>query len=325
MPQTVIITGAAGFVGSNLTQRLLQDGHRVIGVDNMSYGSPANLAAVKGHAGFRFVEGDVCDPAVLAALEGDTIVHLASQKIPRYTNSYRTIEENHRMSSLVIQRALDLGARLVFASTSDVYGKNPRIPFSEESDLVLGPTKVKRWAYAASKIHSEHKIIATGEEKGLRYAILRLFGSYGPNQNLTWWGGPQSVFIGKAFRNEAIELHGDGQQTRTFTYVDDTVQGFMLAITKPEAEGEVFNVASDPSTETTIEGLALLIWRLIRPADLEPKLTFIPYASFGGGYEDVLRRVPDIGKISRMLGFAPRYGLEEGMRLTIDWQRGRTA
>ena len=321
---TTIITGAAGFVGSNLSQRLLKEGHRVIGIDNLSYGSRENLAAIIEHPGFRFIEGDICDAGILAGLEGETIVHLASQKIPRYSNSYRTIEENNVMSSIVIQRALDLGARLVFASTSDVYGKNPSIPFSEESNLVLGPSKVKRWAYAASKIHSEHKIIATGEEKGLRYTIMRLFGSYGPNQNLTWWGGPQSVFIGKAFNNEAIELHGDGQQTRTFTFVEDTVDGFFRAISMPEAEGEILNVASDPATETTIEGLARLIWELIRPGE-EPKLNFIPYATFGGGYEDVMRRVPDIGKISKLLGFKPRFGLEEGLRVTIDWQRGRKA
>ncbi|MBK9174887.1 MAG: NAD-dependent epimerase/dehydratase family protein [Flavobacteriales bacterium] len=324
MPQTVVITGAAGFVGSNLSLRLLRAGHRVIGVDDFSYGNRENLQACIGLPGFRFEERNVTEPKALSDIEGDTIVHLASQKIPRYTNSYRTIEENNVMSSLVIKRALELDARLVFASTSDVYGKNPRTPFSEDSDLVLGPTKVKRWAYAASKIHSEHKIIATGEEKGLHYTILRLFGSYGPNQNLTWWGGPQSVFIAKAFNGEPIELHGDGQQTRTFTFVDDTVQGFVLAVTKPEAAGEIFNVASDPATETTIEGLARLIWGLIRPGE-EPKLTFIPYATFGGGYEDVMRRVPDISKISRALGFVPRFGLEEGMRLTIDWQRGRSA
>lgn len=320
----ILITGAAGFVGSNLTARLLSEGYEVIGIDDFSHGSPQNVGALQDHDRFRFIEGDIRDATLLGRLEADTIVHLASQKIPRYSNSYRTIEDNNEMSTVVIQRALDLGAHLVFASTSDVYGKNPRVPFCEDSDLVLGPTKVKRWAYAASKIHSEHKIIATGEEKGLKYTILRLFGSYGPNQNLTWWGGPQSVFIGKAFLNEPIELHGDGQQTRTFTYVDDTVQGFMLAIGRKEALGEVFNVASDPTTETTIEGLARLIWGLIRPHH-EPKLTFIPYSSFGGGYEDVLRRVPDISRISDMLGFRPRFGLEEGMKLTIDWQRSRTA
>ena len=321
--RTIIISGAAGFVGSNLSKRLLDAGHRVIGVDNFSYGSRSNLEAVLGHERFSFLERDLTEPKALSSVEGDTIVHLASQKIPRYTNSYRTIEENNVMSSLVIKRALELGARLVFASTSDVYGKNPHVPFSEESDLVLGPSKVKRWAYAASKIHSEHKLIATGEEKGLKYTILRLFGSYGPNQNLTWWGGPQSVFIGKALRNETIELHGTGQQTRTFTYVDDTVQGFQLCIEQEAAANEVFNVASDPSTEVTIEQLARLIWKLIRPQDEGPKLTMIPYASFGGGYEDVQRRVPDISKIKALLGFEPKYGLEEGLRRTISWQRGQ--
>lgn len=321
----IIITGAAGFVGSNLSARLIADGHEVIGIDDLSHGCVENISTLRDSDRFRFLHGDLREPGLMKPLEADTIVHLASQKIPRYSNSYRTIEDNNTMSSLVIERALDTGAHLVFASTSDVYGKNPRVPFNESSDLVLGPTMVKRWAYAASKIHSEHKIIANGEEKGLKYTILRLFGSYGPNQNLTWWGGPQSVFIDKAFRNEPIELHGDGQQTRTFTYVEDTVQGFMLAITREEAMGGIFNVASDPSTETTIEGLARLIWSLIRPEDHEPRLTCIPYASFGGGYEDVLRRVPDITRISSMLGFEPRFGLEEGLRLTIDWQRGRTA
>lgn len=321
MSQTIVITGAAGFIGSNLSAALLADGHTVIGIDNFSYGRRENLAGIIGHERFRFIEGDVTDPAMLAKLEGDVLVHLASQKIPRYTNSYRTIEENQLMSGHVIRHCLATGARLVFASTSDVYGKNPNIPFHEESDLVLGPTKVKRWAYATSKVFSEHKIIATGEEKGLKYTILRFFGSYGPNQNLTWWGGPQSVFIERALRNEPIDLHGDGRQTRTFTYVDDTVQGIMRCIASEHAVNEVFNIASDPELEISIADLAALIWRLVRPEDAAPRINYVPYASFGGGYEDVQRRVPDITKIRTRLGFEPRFGLEEGLVRTIAWQR----
>ena len=317
----ILITGVAGFVGSNLTKQLLEDGHSVVGIDNFSYGSASNLSAVAGHPSFTFIEGDVLDPRTMNGLKADTIVHLASQKIPRYSNSYRTIEENNTMSTLVIQRALELDARLVFASTSDVYGKNPAIPFSESSDLVLGPTKVKRWAYAASKIHSEHKIIATGEEKGLRYTIMRFFGSYGPNQNLTWWGGPQSVFIERALRDEAIDLHGDGSQTRTFTYVEDTVQGIVRCIVDERATNEIFNIASDPKVEISIADLATLIWKLVRPHDAKPRINFVPYASFGGGYEDVLRRVPDISKIRELLGFEPHFDLEEGLVRTIAWQR----
>ena len=322
MSRTIIITGAAGFVGSNLALRLLDAGHQVIGIDNFSYGHRRNIVDAKEHPRFRFHERDLCDAASFRELEGDTIVHLASQKIPRYANSFRTIEENQRMTDQVVARCLDLGARLVFASTSDVYGKNPVIPFHEESDMILGHSKVKRWAYAVSKIHSEHKIIATGEEKGLAYTILRLFGSYGPHQNLTWWGGPQAVFIGKALRNDTIELHGTGQQQRTFTYVDDIVQGFQLAIEKEAARNQMFNVASEPSTEVSIEQLARMIWKLIRPQDEGPKLTLIPYTSFGGGYEDVQRRVADISKIRDLLDFAPEFGLEEGLRRTIAWQRG---
>ena len=319
----VLLTGAAGFIGSNLAVSLLRSGHTVVGIDNLSYGRPENLAGIMGHERFTFVQGDVCDPSVLKGIGADVIVHLASQKIPRYTNSYRTIEENQVMSTNVIQHCLLTGARLVFASTSDVYGKNPKIPFTEESDLVLGSTKVKRWAYAASKIFSEHKLIATGEEKGLNYTIMRFFGSYGPNQNLTWWGGPQSVFIEKALFNEPIELHGDGAQTRTFTYIDDTVQGIMRCIEDEQASREIFNIASDPRQEISISDLARSIWRLIRPQDDAPLITYIPYESFGGGYEDVQRRVPDITKIRTMLGFEPAFDLQEGLERTIAWQRAQ--
>ncbi len=319
----VLITGVAGFVGSNLAAALLRKGHSVTGLDNFSYGQKANIAAILGEPGFTFLEGDVCDPALVHGLRADVLVHLASQKIPRYTNSYRTIEENQTMTANVIEHCLSTGSRLIFASTSDVYGKNPKIPFSEESDLVLGPTRVKRWAYATSKIHSEHKIIATGEEKGLSYTILRFFGSYGPNQNLTWWGGPQSVFIEKALFNKAIELHGSGLQTRTFTYVDDTVQGIVRCIEDERATGEIFNIASDPLTEISIADLGALIWKLIRPQDAAPLITYIPYEAFGGGYEDVQRRVPDISKIKAVLGFEPVFGLEDGLLRTIAWQRQR--
>lgn len=317
----ILLTGAAGFIGSNLARTLLEAEHRVTGVDNFSYGRRENIGPTIDSERYHLIEGDVTDPGVLKGIDCDVLVHLASQKIPRYTNSYRTIEENQVMSTNVIQHCLATGARLVFASTSDVYGKNPKIPFNEESDLVLGPTKVKRWAYATSKIFSEHKIIATGEEKGLKYTILRFFGSYGPNQNLTWWGGPQSVFIERALRDEAIDLHGDGSQTRTFTYVEDTVQGIVRCIENERATNEIFNIASDPKLEITIADLATLIWKLVRPQDAKPRINFVPYASFGGGYEDVQRRVPDITKIRTMLGFEPRFDLEEGLVRTIAWQR----
>jgi UDP-glucose 4-epimerase len=320
----IIITGAAGFIGSNLTTRLLDNGYFVTGIDNFSYGRKQNIEHLAGNKQFRFIEGDLLDYQTLAPTEGSIVIHLASQKIPRYTNSLRTIEENNDITNNVIKKCLAEGSRLIFASTSDVYGKNPDIPYSEESNMVLGPTKIKRWAYAVSKIFSEHKIIAYSEASDLKYTILRFFGAYGPNQNLTWWGGPQSVFIEKALQNEAIELHGDGKQTRTFTYIDDTVQGIIKCMESEKAINEVFNIAAEPKLEITIEDLAILIWKLIRPGDSKPLINYIPYATFGN-YEDVRRRVPDINKIKSLLGFQPVYDLEEGLIKTIEWQKKQYA
>lgn len=151
---------------------------------------------------------------------------------------------------------------------------------------------------------------------GIDVVVLRIFGGYGPNQHLTWWGGPQSVFINMALDNEALPLHGDGQQTRTFTYVKDQVDGILRCIEKPEANNHVINIGG--TQEVTIETLARLIWRLVHGAK-EPKINYIPYESFGK-YEDVRRRVPDISLARKLLSFEPHYDLESGLKETIAWQ-----
>ena len=206
------------------------------------------------------------------------------------------------------------------ASTSDVYGKNPDIPYHEESNLVLGPTPVKRWAYAVSKIYSEHQIIANNAEHGLKYTTMRFFGSYGPNQNITWWGGPQSVFIQNLLEGKPIELHGDGLQTRTFTYIEDTVQGVIKCIFEENALNDIFNIANHPDEEVTIKDLAYLIVELMGKKGDDQDIRLIPYETFGK-YEDVRRRVPDITKIKTKLGFEPKFPLREGLTRAIEWQR----
>lgn len=316
---TILITGVAGFVGSNLANKLIESGHKVIGFDNLSYGNMENMHAFLENENFSFLKKDVSENNVFDNTEADYIVHLASQKIPRYDNSYKTLTENDLMSSNVINFALEKDIKLVFASTSDVYGKNPEIPFKESSNLLLGPTYVKRWAYAVSKIFSEHKIIANSEENGLKYTIMRFFGSYGPNQNTTWWGGPQSVFIEKSFKQEEIELHGDGLQTRTFTFIEDTVQGIIKCIFENKALNNVYNIAGNPDTEISIKDLAHFIWNKINP-NTKPKIKYIPYETFGK-YEDVRRRVPNIDKISYELGYAPKWDLNKGLEKTIEWQK----
>jgi UDP-glucose 4-epimerase len=316
----IIVTGVAGFIGSNLAKKLLEMGHRVTGVDNFSYGFERNIQPLKENSHFTFLYGDLCNPLLLKDHQADVIVHLASQKIPRYSSALRTLDENYLVLRNIIDKCLKSRTRIVFASSSDVYGKNRDMPFTEESDLVMGPTTVKRWAYALSKIYGEQYIIANHDEYNLDYTIVRFFGSYGPNQNLTWWGGPQSVFIGKAFKKEPLEIHGDGLQTRTFTYVDDTVGGLTTCIIHEKALNEIFNIATNPDEEITIADLGRLIWRLTNGEHDEPRLNFIPYSTFGK-YEDVSRRVPCIDKMKKYFNFGPKITLVEGLIRTIKWQR----
>jgi UDP-glucose 4-epimerase len=316
----IVITGVAGFIGSNLTKKLLNEGYEVIGIDNLSYGFMRNLSDIFKNPKFKFILGDIANPLLLKDIRADVIVHLASQKIPRYTSSLRTLEENYLMLRNIIHKCLQDKSKIVFSSTSDVYGKNPNIPFSEESNLVLGPTAVKRWAYASSKLVGEQLIIANHDEFDLEYTIMRFFGSYGPNQNTTWWGGPQSVFIQNILEEKTIEVHGDGTQTRTFTFVEDTIQGICKCIFETESKNDIFNIASNPDEEVTIKDLAYKIWYLMNENDKVPNVNLIPYSSFGN-YEDVMRRVPDISKIKSKLGYEPKYNLTQGLLKTIEWQK----
>jgi UDP-glucose 4-epimerase len=315
----ILITGVAGFIGSNLAQSLLSKGHKVTGIDNLNYGFLRNIKNLEDNPDFKFINGDIANPLILKDVNVDVVVHLASQKIPRYTNALRTLEENYLMLRNVVQKCILDKSKIIFASTSDVYGKNPKIPFNEDSDLVMGPTTVKRWAYALSKMYGEQYIIANKDEYNLTYTITRFFGSYGPHQNLTWWGGPQSVFIEKAFKNEPIDIHGDGSQTRTFTYVADTVSALVCCVENNNSDNEIFNTGGK-SGEISIKDLAILIWKLVNGQDAEPKLNYIPYSTFGN-YEDVMRRVPDISKICSKLNFQPEWDLKSGLVETINWQK----
>lgn len=315
----IIITGVAGFVGSNLAKSLLSQGYGVVGIDNFSYGERRNIAPFLSNPKFSFHEADVRDPKALEGLKGDVLVHLASQKIPRYSSQFRTVSDNSDMTKNVVAKCVADKIKLVFSSTSDIYGKNPELPYRETSNSVLGATTVKRWAYATSKLHSEHYIMGAGADFGLEYTIMRFFGSYGQNQNLTWWGGPQSVFIQNILTHLPIEIHGDGLQTRTFTYIEDTVQGVEKCIFHEASKNEIFNVANLPNEEITIKQLAELISELMAGRGFKPELKFIPYTTFGN-YEDVPRRVPCIDKIQNLLGYVPKYSLREGLERTIDWQ-----
>lgn len=315
------ITGVAGFVGSHLVDRLLDEGYEVVGVDDLSTGAVSNLEGALGHPGFRLETMDCTHRRELQhAFDGCTaIVHLAAKKIPRYSGALQTLEENVQGMQAACHAALALDADLIVASTSDVYGNAP-LPFVEDGPIVLGPPTTRRWAYAASKLYDEHMALALAEEKGLRVTIFRVFGSYGPRNHPSWWGGPQAAFVETLLDGGTIDIHGDGQQVRSFTYVADTVDGFVRALRTPSARGEVINLGGD--TPTTILDLAA---RVHEALGISPPLRarFMPYSELPGNYQDVRKRVPDMTKAKRILGFQATISLEEGLARTVGWHRER--
>lgn len=317
----ILVTGVAGFLGSNLMDKLLAEGHEVIGIDNLSMGLRENVAHQEDNPGFRFIEADVTDPATYRQLDSDIdcVVHLAAFKIPRYGKAIDTLKINYKGTENTLDFAARIGCKCVIASTSDIYGRNPKLPFNEEDDSVIGSSTVPRWSYAVSKMFDEHLAFAYQDSYDIPVTILRFFGSYGPRQPLSWWGGPPPVFIDSVLNDIEIPIHGDGLQTRSFTYVSDTVAGMYASIVKPEANGEIFNIGS--TSEINILDLAKEIKRLSNTAG-KLKHKFVPYESFTGKkYEDVRRRVPDVSKCERILGVKAVVSLEEGLRRTIEWQR----
>lgn len=313
------MTGGAGFIGSHLCDALLARGYAVRCYDNLSHGSMSNVARAQGYADFQFFRCDVRDRSILkSAMEGAALtVHLAARKIPRYGDALGTLRINNEGTRNVLELAAQTNCRVILASTSDVYGKgNP--PFRETDDLVIGPSHIRRWSYAASKVFDEHLALAYCAERGLPVVILRFFGSYGPRHHRSWWGGPQAVFIDQALNGEEITVHGDGSQTRSFTYVDDLIDGILRAVTTDSATGQIINLGSDE--EISIRALAELIYGLARP-DMAPRISFVPYESFGGGYEDVKRRIPDLTKAKALLGYDWKTRLRDGLIDTIEWHR----
>ena len=318
-----LVTGVAGFLGSNLLSKMLAHGHQVVGIDNLSMGKLENIQAHLDSAQFSFLEKDIVKKDTFHGLDTDfdAIVHLAAFKIPRYGKTIDTLQINALGSENVLEFAKEHKIKCVLASTSDVYGMSPDLPFREDGNCVVGNSQVPRWAYAVSKLYDEHLGLAYMEAYEFPVVLMRFFGSYGPHQHLSWWGGPQSVFIEKILKDEVIPIHGNGQQTRTFTFVDDTVEGIYQCTIQDAANGEIFNIGNGDG-EITILGLAQLIKRVSEtPGEL--KVEMIPYDQISKGrkYQDVMRRVPDTSKAERLLGFKAKVSVEEGMRRTFEWQR----
>jgi UDP-glucose 4-epimerase len=316
----VLVTGGAGFIGSHLVDRLRADGHEVTVLDDFSTGRRANLAERAGDAAVRIVDGSILDPKVVGELVArhPLVFHLAAAVGVRniLSDPIRSMLTNVRGTEHVLDAASRSGSRILLASTSEIYGKNPAVPFTEAADRVLGPTSVHRWSYSTGKALDEHLALAYAE-RGLRVSIVRYFNSYGPRLDERGYGSVVARFITQALAGKPLTVHGDGEQTRCFTYVTDTVDGTLRAGTQDAALGRVFNIGID--REITLRDLAQLIVRLtgsVSPIELVPYETAYP-----AGFEDTRRRVPDIARARAELGFAPAVTLEDGLARTIEWSR----
>ena len=310
--QKVVVTGGAGFIGSNLAELLLKQNYDVVVIDNLSYGSIDNIKPLIEHGNFHFVQSDIRQKDVLERVfqKAQCIIHLAAYKIPRHGNWLETLMVNNDGTKAVLECACRFGIKTVLASTSDVYGKNNKLPFTENDNLVMGSPIVRRWAYAASKVFDEQLAMAYHDERELPVVILRFFGSYGPHNHRSWWGGPQAIFIEQALKGEPLAIHGDGKQTRSFCYVSDTIEGIRLTMESDKAIGQIINIGS--AKEIDILSLAQII---VKMTESKSKIQFMPY-------KDVRRRIPDLTKAKRLFGYKPKVPLEEGLKRTIEWHKG---
>jgi len=316
----VLITGGAGFIGSHLAERHLANGDEVHIVDDLSTGSVANIQHLKNDPKFQYCIDTVTNTRLMAELVdlSDLIYHLAAAVGVRLVveSPVRTIETNVRGTEVILSLAAKKGKRVLITSTSEVYGKREQVPFHEDDDLVLGPTNKGRWSYACSKAIDEFLALAYYKEKKLPIVIARLFNTVGPRQTGRY-GMVVPNFIQQAMTGRDITVFGDGQQRRCFTNVNDAVDALVGVAAHPGAIGEVFNVGS--AQEITIVDLAT---RIKEMTNSDSRIVFVPYdQAYEEGFEDMVRRVPDISKISNLLGYEPHISIDETLHSIISEQR----
>jgi UDP-glucose 4-epimerase len=316
-----LLTGGAGFVGSHLADALLSLGDHVTVIDDLSTGSMDNIAHLKGRPGFEYVIDTVMNEPLTAELidRADVVFHLAAAVGVKLIVEapVRTIETNVHGTEIVLKHGAKKGKLTVIFSTSEVYGKSVAVPFREDADLVMGPTSKHRWAYACSKAIDEFLALAYYKERSVPVIVARLFNTVGPRQTGRY-GMVIPNFVRQAIANEPITVHGDGTQTRSFTYVGDVVSGLIALAREPRAVGQVFNIGNPE--EISILDLAK---RVRASAGSSSEIALIPYdQAYEAGFEDMPRRVPDISKIQKLVGYKPTLALDEILRLVIEEQRG---
>ncbi len=311
-----LITGGAGFIGSHLAEELLSRGEEVFIVDNLSTGSIDNIKHLKDNKNFTMVIDSVLNKPVLEELisKADRIFHLAAAVGVKLImeRPVDTIETNVLGTENVLNLANKYHKKVLVASTSEVYGKHKDHTLSEMNNMVLGPTKKRRWAYACTKALDEFLSFAYHEEKKLPVVVVRFFNTIGPKQT-GQYGMVVPKFIKSALLNNPITVFGDGTQSRSFTYVKDAIRAVLMLMEKPEAEGDVFNIGD--GREITILELAKKIKKMTSSSSA---ITFVSYDdAYGKGFEDMERRAPDISKIRKFIGYEPSINLDQVLEIII--------
>jgi UDP-glucose 4-epimerase len=316
----VLITGGAGFIGSHLAGPLLDAGHEVFALDDLSTGSIDNLAHLKGRPGFHYTIDTVFNDPLVAEMvdRADVVFHLAAAVGVKLIveRPVHTIETNVHGTEVVLRHAAKKKKLVFIASTSEVYGKSAHVPFREDADLVMGATTKHRWAYACSKALDEFLALAYFKEQKQPVIVMRFFNTVGPRQT-GQYGMVVPTFVRQALQGEPITVFGDGTQSRSFTYVGDVVEALLKLMVHPGAIGQVYNVGNPE--EVSIRELAERIKAATGSAS--PIVT-IPYdEAYEAGFEDMPRRVPDISKITAAVGFQPKVALDEIIRLVVEERR----
>ena len=313
----VLVTGGAGFIGSHLVERLLNEGKAVVVVDDLSTGNRANLQAFATNSKLRIVEAKISLCAELPDLvaSAESIYHLAAAVGVELVvkSPIHVLETNLHETEVLLEAAAPERVPLLMASTSEVYGKSEKSAFSEEDDLLIGPPHQSRWSYACSKLMDEFLALAYAQERELPVVIVRLFNTVGPRQTGRY-GMVLPRFIAAARRNEPLRVFGDGKQSRCFGYVLDTVEALVRLQNTPAARGEVFNIGG--REEVTILELAQ---RVIETLDSKSQIEFVPYSeAYAPGFDDMRRRKPVVEKLQRVTGFVPQTSLKEIIQRTAE-------
>jgi UDP-glucose 4-epimerase len=316
----VLITGGAGFVGSHLSEVLLERGDEVFVLDNLSTGAIDNIVHLKDHPKFHYTIDTVTNEPVLAELldRCDVVVHLAAAVGVKLIVEapVHTIETNVHGTEVVLKHANKKKKLVLIASTSEVYGKSVNVPFREDADLVLGATVKHRWAYACSKMIDEFLALAYWKERKLPVIVVRLFNTVGPRQT-GQYGMVIPNFVRQALAGQPITVFGDGTQSRSFTYVGDVVRAMVALIDEPRAVGQVFNLGN--GKEISMNDLASKVKALTGSAS---EIVKIPYdQAYEAGFEDMPRRVPDISKVAGLIGYKPTVELDEILARVIEFFR----